>query len=139
VCFAKTNVLPALFNRADSQAEMSAKKSSHRGLKELFGAAVQEMWRAARVDPARPLVIDRDATLHGLQTWFDEVNAVYESASARKNDAAAKAKAERGPRAGDRAAEAQVLATYAESFKIVSVARFSAAHLPQIYERYRFL
>ncbi|APR86559.1 Hypothetical protein A7982_11908 [Minicystis rosea] len=137
LCFAKTNVLPAIFNRADSQAEVMARRASVQGLKELFGAAVLEMWSSARVDVARPLVIDREAALRGLQMWFEQVTPVYEEAAQRKHDAWLAAQTQRS--AENRALESRILSIYADSFKVVSVARFAQARVPEVFARYESL
>lgn len=135
-CFAATWVLPAVFNRADSQAERMA---GNDGLKRLFGAAVQQMWRTARVDPAQPLVIDRLAAVAALQEWFKAVNDCYERASERKRLAYLAALPRGTAKADDRDRERRILATYADSLLIASVPRFISAHVPHLDTMYRFL
>lgn len=126
MCFAWTNVLPALFNKADSEAEGTGLPAPAQTLKPLFGTVVQDMWHRARVDPAQPLTIDREAVLAALQTWFGQISAVYRDAEGRK-------------RARGRADEALVLATYANSFQVANAGRLVQSRLPQVYQRYRFL
>jgi hypothetical protein len=130
--FAMTNVLPAVFNRADSQAERMAAESPVRGLKELFGTVVRQLWMASRVDPARPLAVDRAAVLGTVGAWFSEVNRVYRRASELKAEKAGPAGDERTAGAESRALEARVLATYADSFSVVNVARFIASEAPHL-------
>jgi hypothetical protein len=60
--FARTNNLPAIFNKADSQAEQMAAEAG-RGLKLLFADSVHILWASARVDPQRPFAVDRRAVL----------------------------------------------------------------------------
>ena len=135
-CFALTWVLPSVFNRADSQAE---KMAGNDGLKRLFGMAVHQLWRTARTEQAQPLVIDRHAVLTALQTWFRDVNDCYERAADRKREAWTVGTLEQNPRSDDRRRESTILATYADSLKIVNVARFINARLPEIESQYRFL
>lgn len=123
LCFAWVNVLPAAFNKADSEAEGRGGESASERLKPLFGAVVQDFWRTAIVDPKRPLTIDRKAALAALGAWFTQVTLVYQDAAARK--------AVRG-----RAEEARVLLTYARSFRVTNPGRFVAARSGQILERY---
>ena len=137
VCFAKTNVLPALFNRADSQAENSAQDRGFAGLKELFRLAVQNLWSNVRVDAASPLAIDRAAVLASLKIWFRQINEVYDMASARKQEAARVAHDSNTKAA--REDEARVLAVYADSFKVANPARFVEAHVRDISQRYAVL
>jgi hypothetical protein len=126
LCFALTNVLPALFNRADSEAEGTGATAAVQTLKPLFGEVVGSLWRGAHVHPARPLVIDRAAVDTALQRWFREVSAVYRDAAGRKA-------------ARQRLDEARVLTTYADSFQVANVMRFVTQHLPQVYQRYSFI
>lgn len=135
-CFAETWVLPAVFNRADSQAERMA---GNDGLKKLFGAAVQQMWRTARVDEAQPLVIDRLAAVAALQEWFRALNDCYERASERKRLAYVAALPRGTARADDRDRERRILAAYADSLLIASVPRFISAHVQHLDAVYRFL
>jgi hypothetical protein len=122
-CFAWVNVLPAEFNKADSEAEGKGGGAPADQLKPLFGAVVQTFWRTAVVDPARPLTIDRKATLAALGSWFRQISIVYADAERRK-------------RARGRTDEADVLATYADSFRVANPGRFVAANVAQILERY---
>jgi hypothetical protein len=123
MCFAATNVLPALVNRADSEAEGTGAGTATEALKPLFGQVVQELWHTARARAERPLSVDRDAVFNALQRWFSQISPVYSEAAGRK--------AER-----KRLDEARVLSTYADSFRVANVARFVMAHAPQIYQRY---
>jgi hypothetical protein len=137
MCFARTNVLPALFNRADSQAERMAADTSG-GLKHLFAQTVRAMWSSARVDQERPLVIDRAAVLKSLGAWFVTVNHVYTTAAQLKQLSAARASdASTRQRRQD---EAQVLSVYANSFKVAAnPSNFVRSHLGWIDSVYRFL
>jgi hypothetical protein len=123
MCFAWTNVLPALFNIADSEAEGTGRVGAAQTLKPLFASIVQTLWKTARVDPAQPLTIDRAATLTALRRWFEQVTRVYLDAASRK--------AARG-----RQDEARVLTTYADSFKVANVGRFVLANIAAQYHRY---
>jgi hypothetical protein len=142
-CFAKTNVLPALYNRADTQAESGVPERGIPGLKELFGDVVQDLWSEARVDPARPLVIDRNAVLASLKGWFQDVNVAYEVAASRKLEAANRLQISKDfterTKSDERRLEARILTVYASSFKIENAAQFVLAYLPQLHERYAFL
>jgi hypothetical protein len=122
-CFGLVNVLPAAFNKADSEAEGRGGESAADRLKPLFGAVVQTLWRTAVVDPARPLTIDRKATLAALGSWFQQITSVYQDAARRK--------ALRGY-----PDEARVLTTYADSFRVANPGRFVAANVAQILARY---
>ncbi len=133
--FAETTVLPAVFNRADSQAEIMAKSTKVRGLKLLFGDTVQRMWRAARVDASRPLAIDRDAVLTALTAWFAQISEVYEAASAEKQNRVASA----GAKALERTQETRILAAYGNSFRVANPARFIASHAGWLAQRYPVL
>lgn len=124
-CFAKTNVLPALFNRADSEAEGTGVGTPHERLKPLFGAVVEDMWRSLETSPDARLVVDRKTVLAALGTWFSQISKVYLDAAARKAD--------RG-----RLDEARVLVTYGDSFKVASPARFVESNLRWLRERYSF-
>jgi len=124
-CFAWTNVLPAEYNRADTEAEGKGGEAPAEALKPLFGAVVQDLWRNARVNPASPLVLDRVAVYAALERWFSEISRIYREASRRK--------AERG-----RADEASVLESYGESFRVANVGRFLQARTPQLYQRYEW-
>ena len=135
-CFAATWVLPAVFNRADSQAERMA---GNDGLKKLFGTAVHLLWRTARVDAAQPLVIDRHAVITALQGWFRAVNDCYERAADRKRLAALAALPVHAVKADERDRERRILATYADSLLVASVPRFVSAHAPHLDSLYRFL
>lgn len=126
LCFAATNVLPAFFNRADTEAEGTGEIAAAQTLKPLFGTLTQQLWREARVDPARPLVIDREVTIETLRAWFRNISNVYADAAHRK--------AGRG-----RTEEARVLETYSDSFRVANPSRFVIAELPALYQRYRFL
>ncbi len=126
LCFAATNVLPAMFNKADTEAEGSGSSSAAQTLKPLFGSVAQQLWRDARVDASRPLAIDRDATFAALGAWFRNITAVYSDASKRKAGRA-------------RTDEARVLERYAESFRVANPSRFVLAELPAIYQRYHFV
>jgi|GEM_PF-2024519 len=135
--FAETRVLPAAANRADSQAEGDGSPNSAIRLKTLFGSQVQLMWKSQRFVASRPLTVDRDGVLHALSGWFAGLNRAYESAAVLKRQAAALA--------GDanarerRTLEASVLETYAQSFKIVNVARFVQKEIGAVYRRYDWL
>lgn len=131
VCFSKTNVLPAEFNRADSQAEA---KVGGAGLKGLFAETARRLWSTARVVPTQPLYIDRSATLTALKSWFDAIGGIYEAAADAKLVAAGN---EGG--ASSRELQAAVLRAYARSFKIANVARFAHSAFPQVATRYRWL
>jgi hypothetical protein len=135
-CFALTWVLPAVFNRADSQAERMA---GNDGLKKLFGDAVHLMWRTARTDPAQPLVIDRHAVITALQGWFSAVNSCYDRAADRKLLAYQTAVVNSGGTADNRHREMRILATYADSLLVANPARFISAHAPYLDSMYRFL
>jgi hypothetical protein len=134
--FASTRVLPAVFNRADSQAE---KLAGFAGLKPLFAATVRQLWQGVRTDGSRPLAIDRGAVLASLGAWFKTVNGVYETASGRKLDAWVAADTRGRLTADDRHREADILATYADSFKIYNIARFISAHAPHVDGWYHVL
>jgi len=135
-CFALTWVLPAVFNRADSQAERMA---GNDGLKKLFGDAVQLLWRTARSDAAHPLAVDRHAVLTALQEWFRGVNDCYERAADRKLLAYHDAVSSRGGTADNRHREMRILATYADSFRVENVARFITAHARHLDTMYGFI
>jgi hypothetical protein len=137
MCFARTNSVPAHFNRADSQAEWMA-ASAGRGLKDLFADSVNLMWVNARVDPARPLVVDRANVIRAMGHWFAAVNGIYQSAERLKRTAAA---SERDPAARQRRTdEADVLAAYADSFRVAAEpTRFVRTHLGWIDQVYRWL
>jgi hypothetical protein len=138
-CFAKTTVLPAYVNRADSEAERSTEEHGA-GLKELFGMVVQEFWSSARVQPDAPFVVDRTAIMKALGRWFTRVNLVYTHAARRKVD---KARGAIGGTQGvvhkARMREARVLKTYADTFVVQTPERFVAAHAREISQRYRWL
>jgi hypothetical protein len=130
-CFAKTTVLPAIFNRADSQAEGRA--SSTDTLKPLFGQTVRQLWSGARA--TAPLTVDYDAVVAALRTWFGHVNVVYQHAATRKDEAARRASGDPA-RQRERAQEALVLRTYANSFAVANVGRFVETHARAMRERY---
>lgn len=130
--FARTTVLPAIFNRADSQAERMAGAG---GLKPLFADVVRWMWQHARVDAARPLHVDTLTSLHALGLWFRQVNRVYELAAGRK----AQASQVGGGSGHERALEARILAIYAESFKVGQPARFLNGNAAFLRTRYAAL
>jgi hypothetical protein len=137
MCFAKTNSVPAHFNRADSQAEKMAAAAGG-GLKNLFADAVRALWENARVDAARPLVIDRGNVIRALGVWFSAVNGVYRAAEQQKRAAVAR---EREAAAQQRRSdEADVLAAYADSFRVAAEpTRFVRSHLSWIDQVYRWL
>jgi hypothetical protein len=136
MCFARTSVLPAHFNRADSQAEQMASEAGG-GLKHSFGETVRSMWSTARVDPAHPLLVDRAAVLRALGGWFTTVNRVYTAAAQLKQASAARASnADAKQRRQD---EAQVLTVYANSFKVAAdPSRFVNRHLGWLDGMYRW-
>lgn len=137
MCFARTTVLPAFFNRADSQAEMLASELGG-GLKRLFGSTVQSLWSGARVDERRPLAIDRGMLLRALGGWFQTVNGVYQQAAERKRATASQASdSEIRQR---RLNEAQVLSVYADSFRVAAdPSRFVRNRLGWIDQLYPML
>jgi hypothetical protein len=137
MCFAKTNSVPAHFNRADSRAERMAAAAGG-GLKRLFADAVRSLWENARTDVARPLVVDRDNAIRAMGLWFSSVNGVYRAAEQQKRAAAAR---EREPAARERRNdEADVLAAYADSFRVAAEpTRFVRSHLGWIDQVYRWL
>jgi hypothetical protein len=137
--FAMVDVLPAIFNRADSQAERMAAESPVRGLKQLFGSIVRQLWTSSRVDAARPLVVDREAVLGAVGSWFSEVNRVYRQAAELKAGKANRGDSEHASGAESRALEARVLETYAESFSVANVARFIASEAPHLQSAYASL
>jgi len=128
MCFADMRVLPALFNRADTEAEGTGKDGAAAAerLKPLYGSVVQAMWRSVEVHPEAPLVVDRKGVQQALGGWFERVRQVYHEAADRK--------AARG-----RIEEACVLTTYADSFHVGGVARFIEWKLPYLRSRHRFL
>ena len=131
-CFARTNNLPAIFNRADSQAEQMA-AAAGRGLKLQFADSVQLMWASSRVDAQRPFAVDRSAVLRGLGDWFTKVGGVYRAAARQKRLAAPSA----GGRRQDRLDEAEVLQVYADSFSVAAdPSRFVRSHLGFIDQYY---
>jgi hypothetical protein len=135
MCFAKTNVLPALFNRADSQAEKMAAQAGG-GLKSLFGQTVHVLWHCARVNPELPFVIDRPAVMKALGGWCVAVNQVYANAARRKQLSAASAPDAKTRE--QRQDEARVLSAYAGSLKIAAEpGRFVRSHLGWIDQIYR--
>lgn len=131
--FARTSVLPAVFNRADSQAEAMVGAG---GLKPLLAEAVRWMWLNARVDPLRPLHVDGQTAIHALGLWFRHINRVYELAAARKVQAFNRASQAGSGSAGDRELEGRILAVYAESFEVAQPARFVNAHAAFLRTRY---
>jgi hypothetical protein len=132
MCFARTNNLPATFNRADSQAEVMA-AAAGRGLKQEFADSVQLMWASSRVDAQRPFAVDRSAVLRGLGDWFTKIGRVYQAAARQKRLAAAGA----GPKRQDRLDEAEVLHVYADSFSVAAdPSRFVRSHLGFIDQHY---
>jgi hypothetical protein len=58
--FARTNILPAEFNRADSEAEGSGSSTDIR-LKQEFGRSIDLLWKDVRSGPSGIVTIDRDA------------------------------------------------------------------------------
>jgi len=94
-------VLPAMFNKADTEAEGRGIATPTQRLKPLFGTVVQSMWRQARVASELPLCVDRKAVEAALGSWPIQVSAVYLDAAGRKAQA-------------QRLEEARVLVTYAE-------------------------
>lgn len=133
-CFAKTNVLPAAFNRADSQAEVMATSTGIPGLKVLFEQTVGEMWHVLRADPDRPLAVDRATVFRHLHTWFQRIGETYNKASDIKLGRAVAAKAARTEER--RTDEALILAVYADSFLVASPERFvyrNASHVLGLY------
>lgn len=135
-CFAKTTILPALFNRADSPAENGVPVQGIAGLKNLFEKVVQKLWRSARVDKSRPLFIDRQATLNALNDWFISANQAYTAAAIEKRN---KARTITGTKSEERIFEARVLEAYADSFIIASPSRFVCAHLDFLNSYYAHL
>ena len=125
--FARTCILPAAFNRADSEAERETGDKG--GLKSLFSTAVTELWRQSRCvvssSPNDNLAIDRQAINSALTLWFSTINAIYERAARGKLEKykiAKKANDKRG--AERRQLEYRVLSEYARSFLVVSPMRF---------------
>jgi len=136
ICFATTWVLPDIFNRADSQAEVMA---GGEGLKRLFGEAVQLMWQRSRTSPDQPLAIDRLWVIAALERWFKAVNVCYTRAAEQKRLAHLTLLPTDPARAAGRLREHRVLATYANSLVIANVARFISAHASHLDTMYRFL
>ena len=134
--FAETNILPAVFNRADSQAEVMA---GGRGLKQLFGEVVQHLWSNARTDSNRPLAIDTEVVFASLNSWFHRVNALYALAAERKTTAWVNADANQNATAEERAQEGMVLEQYAYSLGIQSATGFVYQHASQVFSRYERL
>jgi hypothetical protein len=126
MCFAATNVLPALFNKADTEAEGRGIATPTQRLKPLFGTVVQGMRRQARVGAELSMCVDRQAVESALRSWFMQVSAVYLDAAGRKAEAR-------------RMEEARVLATYADSFRVANPGRFVDSQLRFIRDRYEFL
>ncbi len=126
MCFAATNVLPALFNKADTEAEGRGVPTPTQRLKPLFGTVVQGMWRQARVAAELPLCVDRSAVETALRSWFMRISDVYLDAAGRKAEA-------------QHLDEARVLVTYADSFKVANPGRFIDSNLRFIRDRYDFL
>ena len=135
--FARTAVLPAIFNRADSQAERISQDSGVQGLKEVFRECVSKLWTNSRVNKQCPLAIDTDAILLALGHWFEKVNAVYLAASERKLDKSRSAK--KDETAEKRLSESRVLAEYCRSFDVKNPRRFLYAHAGIVYEKYSHL
>ena len=131
--FAKTNVLPAEFNRADSEAEGSGSGTNLR-LKHEFGRAVGGLWANARSGPQGIVTIDRDAVVESLRHWFSTANIAYAMAAQRKVDRASSASGQARRR---REAEARVLETYANSFDVKNVGRFLHSSAASVFLRYQ--
>lgn len=131
--FGETNVLPACFNRADSQAEVMAGGG---GLKQLFGEVVGHLWANAVTDPSRPLAIDGEAIFEALRSWYHQVNAVYAEAAERKTNAWISADGAAATNTEERELEGRVLEQYAYSLGIQSAIGFVYQHANQVFSRY---
>lgn len=139
LCFAKVNILPVEFNRADSAAEVMAKTLADQGLKQLFGHVVRQMWHGARVDAKRHLLVDRRAVLEALGSWFTQVNGIYEAAAQQKREKAEMLSKEKDGKEQRRKDEATILETYARSFLVQNPARFVNSYVYNAISRYTWL
>jgi hypothetical protein len=131
--FARTNVLPAEFNRADTEAEGTGSSTDFR-LKHEFGRAIGGLWKNARSGPSGIVTLDRDAVVESLRHWFAAANVAYEMAAQRKAERAATAS---GLARARREAELRVLETYANSFDVKNVSRFLHSNVATVFMKYR--
>ncbi|MEZ6129022.1 MAG: hypothetical protein R3C59_10085 [Planctomycetaceae bacterium] len=132
--FAETKVLPAAFNRADSQAERISAASGVLGLTHLFGQSMGRLWTTARTDPKRPMCIDQKAVMAALEFYFSSAKEVYAAACRQKRQAGAVAGRRGNPAAEDRRElEARVLETYHSSLSVVAGGGFIRSHMGLMY------
>jgi len=132
--FAETKVLPAEFNRADSQAERIRAASGVLGLTHLFGQSMERLWKSARVDPGRPMCIDSKAVMSALNFYFTGATQVYAAACRQKRNAGATAGRQGKTTAEQRRElEARVLETYHSSLSLVSGGSFVRSHMGLMY------
>ena len=135
LAFAKTNVLPAIFNRADTEAEGTSSATQHR-LKHEFGRSVGQLWKNSSSSPSSTIAIDRDAVIESLRHWFSVARTTYQMAAQRKID---RADSQSGKSRQRRELEARVLETYANSFDVKNVTRFLHARAAQVFMRYKHM
>lgn len=133
--FAKTQVLPADVNRADTEAEGKSDGGEDR-LKPIFAECIKRLWSNSKYVTGSQLAVDRSAMLMALSYWFSMANDAYAQAANRKRIRAESATGERRNR---RMNEFKVLETYANSFKVVNIASFMNRYCGSVYFRYPFI
>lgn len=132
MCFARTNVLPEILNRADSQGEGSSESQPR--LKQLFGEAARHIWKHSTVDASQPLLVDQPVVVAALQQRFAACSAVYLQASAVKMAAAARLGTD--PKAAERRDESKVLEVYANSYRVANPMRIVDSKLPWLRQQF---
>lgn len=145
MCFARTTILPAIFNRADSQGEGTSFKK--RRLKWLFGEVAKKVWKDSEVDAKQPLLVDQRVLVPALQHYFQTCTGIYHQAAIAKGAAAtrlshapggetADAKKIRLAKQSEREDEKRILEVYADSYRVANPMRIVDSKLPWLRQRF---